>query len=236
MMYSTDLAVVHDAAFGELAARAAPAIVRHLHAHGICGGRIVELGCGSGITAAYLAAAGYDVFGIDASAAMVRLARQRAPRASFRVASIAATRVPRCRALVAVGEVITYLPGGSHELRRLFRRVHEALEPGGLLIFDFIESAAGRTYSIRSRSGHDWVIASSAAFDRTRRVLIRKIVVVRRRGRAVRGSSETHHVRIYSRLEIRTALARAGFSVRMGRSYGRYRLLPGDVVAVARRV
>src|SRR5262245_6003709 len=235
-MYSTDVAVVHDAAFGELAERAAPAIVGRLHAHGIRGGRIVELGCGSGITAALLASSGYDVTGIDASAAMVRLARQRAPRASFRVASIAAARIPRCRAVVAVGEVIAYLPGGSRGLHRLFRRVREALEPGGLLIFDFIASAARRTYSIRCRSGDDWVLASSASFDRTRSVLTRKILVVRSRGRAVRASSETHHVRIYSRREIRAALARAGFRVRMVRSYRRYRLLPGDVVAVARRV
>jgi trans-aconitate methyltransferase len=235
-LYSAHLAYVHDAAFGELAARAAPAIVRLLHAHGIRGGRIVELGCGSGITAARLLAAGYDVFGIDASRAMIRMARRRAPRASFRVASIAATTMPRCRCVVAVGEVVAYLTGGGRALRGLFRRLHGALEPGGLLIFDFIESAARRTYAIRRRSGDGWTVASNARFDRKRQLLTRKIVVARPRGRLVRGSSETHHVRIYRRREMRTALANAGFSVRMVRSYGGYRLLPGDVVAVARRV
>jgi len=167
---------------------------------------------------------------------MIRLARQRAPDASFRVASIEAMNIPRCAAAIAVGEVVTYLPGGRRALRGLFRRVRAALEPGGLLIFDFIESAARRTYAIRSQSAGDWTIASNATFDRNRRVLTRTIVVMRHNGPRVRNSTETHHVRIYGRREIRAALADAGFRVRMIRSYGRYRLLPGDLVAVARRV
>jgi trans-aconitate methyltransferase len=235
-LYFTDLAVVHDAAFAGLATRAAPAIVRLLHANAIRSGRIVELGCGSGITAAHLVSSGYDVLGVDASAAMIHLARRRAPGASFRVASVEATNIPRCVAVIAVGEVVTYLPGGIGTLRGLFRRVHAALEPGGLLIFDFIESAASRTYAIKAKSGDDWMMASNATFDRKRRVLTRNIVVVRRRGRLVRRSSETHHVRIYGRRGIRALLVRTGFSVRLVRSYGRYRLLPGDVVAVAERV
>ena len=167
---------------------------------------------------------------------MIRLARQRAPDASFRVASIEAMNIPRCAAAIAVGEVVTYLPGGRRALRGLFRRVRAALEPGGLLIFDFIESAARRTYAIRSQSAGDWTIASNATFDRNRRVLTRTIVVMRHNGPRVRNSTETHHVRIYGRREIRAALADAGFRVWMIRSYGRYRLLPGDLVAVARRV
>jgi 2-polyprenyl-3-methyl-5-hydroxy-6-metoxy-1,4-benzoquinol methylase len=235
-LYSTDLAFVHDAGFGDLAARATPAVVRVLRRHGIRGGTIVELGCGSGITARYLVARGYDVVGIDASAAMIRLARQKAPAATFRPASIATTRIPPCRAVIALGEVITYLPGGLSAVGGLFRRVHAALEPGGLLIFDFIESAARRTHAVKSRGGPGWAIVSVATLDRARRVLTRRIVVVRRIGQLVRGSRETHRVRIYRRAEIRAALARAGFSVRTSRSYGRYRLLPGDVVVVARRV
>src|SRR5262249_20648418 len=148
-VYSTDLAFVHDAGFGELAARAAPGIVGLLQAHGIRRGWIVELGCGSGITAEHLGASGYQGFGIDASPAMIRLARRRVPRASFRLASVAVTRIPRCRAVAAIGEVITYLPGGVAALRSLFRRIHAALEPGGVLIFDFLESAARRTHAMK---------------------------------------------------------------------------------------
>src|SRR5262252_2705413 len=84
-MYATDLAYVHDAGFGDLARRAAPEIVRLLRARGTRRGHLVEVGCGSGISAQHFAASGYRVTGIDRSAAMIRLARQRAPRARFRV-------------------------------------------------------------------------------------------------------------------------------------------------------
>jgi SAM-dependent methyltransferase len=235
-LYSTDLAFVHDAAFGGLAAGAAPAVAALLRRHGIRDGTVVELGCGSGITAGALAARGYDVVGIDASAAMIRIARARAPRARFRIASAATTRIPACRAVIAIGEVVTYLPGGLGTLAGLFRRIHAALEPGGLLVFDFIASAARRTYPTRCANGAGWALASRASFDAARRVLTRHIVIVRRTGGTTRGSRETHHVRVYSRAEIRGVLTRAGFSVRMAGAYGRRRLLPGDVVAIATRV
>jgi SAM-dependent methyltransferase len=234
-LYFADLAFVHDTGFGDLAVQTAPEIVRLLRAHRIRGGTIVELGCGSGITARHLTDAGFDIIGIDASKAMIEMARRTAPQARFRVASIAAARLPHCRAAVAVGEVLSYLPGGLPALGRLFARIHAALEPRGLLLFDFIESAARRTYRVRSRGGRGWAIASSAIFDRSRRILTRRIIVLRRVGRRFRRSAEIHRVRIYSRREIRNALARAGFEVRLARSYHRYRLPPGDVVVIATR-
>jgi SAM-dependent methyltransferase len=233
-LYSADLAFVHDAGFGELAAHTAPEIVHVLHAHGIRDGRIVELGCGSGITARHLAAAGFEVLGIDASPAMIELARANAPRAQFRVASIETADVPVCRAVVAIGEVVSYVPGGLPALRRMFARIHGALAPGGLLLFDFIDSAAARTYRAKSSGGVDWALVSSARFDKSRRVLTRRIIVVRRLRRRLRRADETHRVRVYRRAEMRCGLVDAGFSVRLQRSYGTYRLPAGDVVAVAR--
>ena len=151
-MYSADLAFVHDAGFGDLALRTAPEIVGILHAHAIREGRIVEFGCGSGITARHLTDAGFDVVGIDASPAMIAIARDRAPLAQF-------------RALIGVGEVISYVRGGMPALRRTFGRMHEALAPSGLLLFDFMESAARRTYRAKSGGGDGWAIVSSASLD-----------------------------------------------------------------------
>jgi SAM-dependent methyltransferase len=232
-LYSTDLAYVHHAGFGELARLAAPELVRILRAHGIPRGHIVELGCGSGITARYLIEHGYDVTGIDASKAMIRLAREIAPKARLRVASLTRARIPRCDAVIAIGEVVTYVPGDIAALERVFASVRKGLAPGGVLIFDFIESGERRTY--KSRNGRDWVIASRATLDRSRRILTRQIVVVRHARGRFRRANETHTIRIYNRRVIRDALARAGFSVRMSRSYGRYKLLPGDVAVIARR-
>jgi SAM-dependent methyltransferase len=234
-LYFVDLAFIHDAGFGELAAHTAPEIAHLLRAHGIVDGTIVELGCGSGITARYLAAAGFDVFGIDASKAMIDIARRRAPQARFMVASIVGAPLPDCRAAVAVGEVVAYLPGGLPALAALFARIHAAVGPGGLLLFDFIESAARRTYPARRRDARGWAVVSSATFDRSRRTLTRCMIVRRRVAGRLRFSIESHRVQIYSRVEIRNALARAGFTVRMSRAYRRYRLPAGDVVVIATR-
>jgi SAM-dependent methyltransferase len=246
-LFGTDLAYIHDAGFGKFAERASPEIVRILRRHGIGasrgsrGPRIVEVGCGSGTLARHLAGAGYEVVGIDASPAMVQLARRKAPGVSFRVCSLTDARLPACAAVVAIGEVITYVPGRSaagtlpRALRRFFLRVHAALRPGGLLIFDFIESADRRTYQAKARSGRGWVIAAHAELDDTRGVLTRRLITIRRIGRQHRRSHETHRVQIYSRHAVATALEAAGFSATMSRSYGRYRLMNGDVAVIARK-
>ncbi|HJZ78020.1 MAG TPA: class I SAM-dependent methyltransferase [Vicinamibacterales bacterium] len=234
-MYAVDLAYVHDAGFGDLARQAAPAIVRLLRARGIRRGHLVEVGCGSGISAQHFCARGYAVTGIDASAAMIRLARGRAPRARFRVAGVERTRLPPCDVVIAVGEVVSYMPGGVPALRRFVRRVHDALRPGGLFVFDFIESAAGRTYRMRSTAGDDWALTARATFAQSRATLTRRIAVERRIGGRVRHSTEIHRVRVYSRGVVRDTLLHAGFLVSMSRSYGRYRLMAGDVAVVASR-
>src|SRR5262249_2367881 len=106
-VYETDLAYVHDAGFTTFANRAAPQILRILRRHGIHYGLVVDVGCGSGPLAAHLIASGYDVLGIDASAAMIRLARTRVPRARFRRASLEDARIPPCSAMIALNEVIS---------------------------------------------------------------------------------------------------------------------------------
>src|SRR5437762_3435627 len=143
-LYATDLAFIHHVAFGDFAKRTAPGVIRLLRAHGIRTGLIVEAGCGSGILAARLVAAGYELYGFDQSPAMIRLARASAPSATFRVNSLEKANVPACRAVVAVGEVITYVR--RRGAAAFFRHVHAALPRRGLFLFDFIESAERRTY------------------------------------------------------------------------------------------
>jgi SAM-dependent methyltransferase len=247
-LFSTDLAYIHDAGFSDFAERAAPEIIRLLRQHGIRAGagdrqpaRIVEVGCGSGILARHLVDAGYDVVGFDVSPAMLQLARRKVPEATFRLRSLTELRVPACAAVIAIGEVISYVPARSSgsglpaALRRFFARAHDALEPNGLLIFDFIASGKRRTYRAKSKAGGGWVIAAHAELDDAERVLTRRLVTIRRIGRRYRRSRESHRVRIYTRRAVGRALADAGFTARMSRSYGRYRLMAGDVAVTARR-
>jgi cyclopropane fatty-acyl-phospholipid synthase-like methyltransferase len=172
---------------------------------------------------------------------MIRLARAKVPEVTFRVTSLTAARIPRCDAVVAIGEVVTYVPasrGGTGlpaALRTFFSRVHDALEPGGLFIFDFIESGVRRTCPPKSHSGRDWVIAVHVELDRAGHVLTRRMITIRKVGRQYRRTQEFHRVRIYSRRAVAEALADAGFTASMTRSYGRYRLMAGVVAVIAKR-
>jgi SAM-dependent methyltransferase len=245
-LFSTDLAYIHDAGFSDFAEGASPEIIRILRRHGIRPRRgspepvrIVEVGCGSGTLARHLVDAGHEVVCLDISPAMVQLARTKVPEATFRVGSLTDARLPSCGAVVAIGEVIAYVPARAAgielppPLRRFFTRVHDALKPGGLFIFDFIESAKRRTYRAKSKAGPGWVIAASAELDASGRTLTRRLITIRRIGRQYRRSRELHRVRIYTRRAVARALAAAGFTSSMSRAYGRYRLMAGDVAVIA---
>ena len=79
--YREDLTYIHDSGFSDFALAAAPGLLEILRRHGVNAGVVVDLGCGSGRWAHELTRAGYAVGGVDQSSAMIRIARQAAPRA-----------------------------------------------------------------------------------------------------------------------------------------------------------
>ena len=107
--YREDLAFVHDSGFTGLAEAAAVALLDELGRDGVTRGLVVDLGCGSGVLAQRVAAAGFDVLGIDLSPAQLALARRRVPAGVFRVGSLLFAKLPPCVAVAAVGEGFNYL-------------------------------------------------------------------------------------------------------------------------------
>jgi SAM-dependent methyltransferase len=227
--YGSDLAWVHDTAFGDFARSAAPgllALLRRQDREGL----IVDLGCGSGIWAAELTGAGYEVLGVDASAAMIELARRRAPAATFVHGSFLDVPLPPCDAVTALGEIFNYAFDrrvGLRALARVFARVHAALRPGGVLVFDLaepgVEPAPRRTW----REEDGWALLLEVAEDRAHRHLERRITVFREAGDGWRRSHEVHRLRLYERAAVVAELERAGFRVKVLGGYGRMRMLPG---------
>lgn len=237
--YRADLAYIHDSGFGHIAEAASKTLLDSLHAARVRAGRVVDLGCGSGIMAARLARAGYDVLGFDISPDMVELSRRRVPAGTFQCASVLDVEIPDCVAVSAVGEIFNYLfdrRNSPARLRSLFRRVYRALPTGGLFFFDAAmpgRAAYGtqRTYA----EGDDWACLYEADEDRTRKRLVRRITTFRKAGRAYRRDREEHRLRLFERDELVEPLAKLGFRVRTVRRYGELKLPPGYLGFVARK-
>ena len=237
--YREDLAYIHDVGHANFALRSAPGILKVLEENGIPEGLVVDLGCGSGLWARELLRAGYRVLGIDISEAMVEIAREKAPRAEFRVGSLFEAEIPPCDAVTAVSEVLNYLFDPENEVRGLdlvFGRVYEALRPGGVFVFDLlgpgqVPGGVSKTFS----EGPDWAVLSEKVEDQERGTLTRRIVSFRKVGEHYRRDDEIHRVRLYGPEEVEDELNRAGFEVGTMRAYGRYPLAENHAAFVARR-
>jgi SAM-dependent methyltransferase len=237
--YQSDLAFIHDAGFGHFARHAADFVIGQLQAVGKRNGRIVDLGCGSGIFAEQVTQAGYDVLGFDLSPAMVELARKRVSSGTFQNESFLNAKLPTCIAVTAIGEVFNYLSDSANtlaRLRKLLQRVHQALEPGGLFVFDV--ALVGRVPG-GIRQGHsegsDWACLYEAREDTGHKQLERRITTFRKAGDAYRREHEVHRLRLYERAELAGELRQAGFRVRTLARYGELKFPPGYAGYLARK-
>lgn len=100
------------------------------------GGRVADLGCGPGHVSAHLAELGLAVFGIDASPAMVRLARQAYPGLRFDVGSMAALDIAD-GALSGVLSRWSIIHTPPQELPVILAEFHRVLAPDGHLLIGF---------------------------------------------------------------------------------------------------
>ena len=234
--YGPDVAHVHDRGHGDFARDAAPGVLALLHEAGIDDGSVVDLGCGSGIWAAALTEAGYDVVGVDQSAALLEIARERAPAARFVHASLFDFELPAgCGAVTALGEIFSYCVdpnAGRAALGAVLRRIAAALRPGGLLVFDVMTPGSEPAHGRRTWSeGLDWLLCLDAREDVQDATLTRQITVFRPEpdGR-YRRSDELHRLWLCDAAGALADLQAAGLRGSALSGYGdRMRFRPGHI-------
>jgi SAM-dependent methyltransferase len=222
---------VYDAAFSGWALSAAPGVMRILRRHHIPEGLVVDVGCGNGILARQLNFADYDVLGVDQSAAMIRIAKERAPKASFVCDRVQDAAIPPCSAVVSIGMSFSFAfaaDASGSQAARFFRRVRKSLKPGGVLAFDF--AVDGRKPAGMPRHGHwfghGWSLEVWGERDGD---------LVRRTVSAVRGKErtvETHVLRVYDPAFLHGLLESAGFEVRPLKAWGDLRLGSGHAAVL----
>jgi SAM-dependent methyltransferase len=227
-LYGHDLAYIQAIGFGDFARGAAPEIVRVLRSAAIPMRRVIDVGCGAGPIADALTDGGFEVTGIDVSRELLSLAHVVCPSARFIHGSIYEKEIPACEAIVAVGEPLTYHDGEDADARvcDFFRRAHDALPGGGMLIFDVIELGEPALSARTWRSGDDWAVLVNTSEEQNSRILVREIETFRKVGEDYRRGRELHRVRLFDSTEVCGWLETVGFSVRRALAYGEFRLPP----------
>lgn len=143
----------------------------------------LELCCGTGIPLLELIARGYDVEGLDCSADMLALCREKAERAGLRVTlheqTLQEMRIERrFRSIFLAGASFTLLDD-DEVARRALARIHAHLLPGGSVLIPLAipdatgnASPIGSTRELRNEDGALLRVALVATqIDRVRRVV-----------------------------------------------------------------
>jgi SAM-dependent methyltransferase len=107
---------------------------------------VLDLGCGTGRHLELLAAAGYDVVGVDRSAAMAEQARARLARFPERCAIVEADLFElnlerEFDAVIMMFSLIGYQVT-NHRVRAALDTLRSQVRPGGLVLFDVIDAAS----------------------------------------------------------------------------------------------
>jgi len=175
---------------------------------------VLDLCCGTGLLAEELLARGYGVVGVDASAAMLDLARERlGPDVALSRMTLPDLAVDgRFDAAVSTLDGLNYLT--PEELRLTLAAVADRLRPRGWLVFDLQTDAmmsftiANPTVAGRS-AGNEFVINS--VVDSGTRTCDTTIELTRPRD----GDpfSEQHRQYFHADAEVRICLQAAGFAV-----------------------
>ena len=124
-------------------------------------GRLVDLGCGTGRLLLHLAARGQPVLGIDLSAAMLRIAAEKAKAAGLAVDLLEANLVDlsclddasldyAACLFSTLGMVV-----GAHQRRQVVQHVHRILRPGGL----FVLHVHNRLFNLWQPQGWKWLLS-----------------------------------------------------------------------------
>ncbi len=176
-------------------------------------GRLLDLCCGNGQLAAVMTERGLQVTGVDASAELLRYARQRAPSVEFHLADARTFTLPSLyHGVVSIFDSLNHIMR-LDDLKKVFSNVFAVLVPRGRFVFDLNMDDG---YRARWRGSFSMVEAEHVCViqstytpgERTARMDVTMFELAK--GRWQR-SDVTFSQRCYSDREVHTALREVGF-------------------------
>jgi SAM-dependent methyltransferase len=180
---------------------------------------ILEIGCGTGSMTQRLAQRGYEVTGVDASAAMLERARAKLGHSvrlvQARLPEPIAPDLGPHDAAICCFDVVNYFVEDGH-LARVFSQIRRALRPGGLLIFDVnTQYKLERLFGDRSFGDDlgEFAYVQRARYDPARHRCELLLTFFLLEGEMYRRVAEHHVQRWFSDEEMYAALADSGFEV-----------------------
>ena len=189
--------------------------------HGFAGGRVLDLGCGTGLSTRPWARIAEAVTGVDRSTAMLRLARPRRGRARnvrYLRADITAPGLLRGETfgvVLANFDVVNYQTR-ERSLLRLFRNARRLLTPAGCFLFDAVTEHAYRRLlngvPVFQRLPGGAVLLEGRYRKRPGHWQGEITLLLAGRDGHYRALVERHHQRYYSSARLRTLLRAAGFA------------------------
>ncbi|MEJ7608726.1 MAG: hypothetical protein WKF37_21255 [Bryobacteraceae bacterium] len=160
---------------------------------------------------------------------MLAIARKNAPQAEFHRTCVLSAVIPKCEAVTAIGECLSYAFGSdAGSITAFFRRIYRALPAQGVFIFDYARSGPNPGGMPRKAywTGEDWAVLVESGQESSG-VLTRRITCFRQTGGTYRRSEEEHRLRLFNTGEVQLQLEAVGFEARPLKGFGAYRFLAG---------
>lgn len=232
---------VHDKCFGYIARDAGYHLLKLLQENKLTQGTVIDLGCGSGILSELIAEHGYNAVGVDYSAEFVEVAKKKVPQAQFVVQSLYDYEFPSCAAVACIGEVLNYYfeePPGLTNLKLLFPKIYQALEPGGVLLFDIQQEGkrlVPENPKNHIREDENWVVFTEREEDLEKATFIKKFTTFKKVNDLYEKSKEVHRSQLYNIDAVIKLLTAIGFEVCIADGYNGGELHSRHCVFVAKK-
>lgn len=189
-----------------------------LQRHGVRPETVLDLACGTGSLSVLLAKQGYQVLAADASEDMLAMAWEKASQLEQPPFFIC-QRMERLRLPYGVDWVVCCLDSLNYitepeQCREALKRVHESLNPGGVLIFDIntpekLQALDGQVFLDENENAY---CVWRAEFDQEENICYYGIDLFQKEGSLWNRSFEEHREYAYTVQQLSDWLREVGFS------------------------